>query len=293
MMELDRARTDELRTLSRDLLADGNVDVVIGHGVGTVGGATRPVFVTSPDEVSNLVWGPSCLANLTVYLTRSEIRALGRMAVVVKGCDLPATTVLVRENQLGDDEAVTIGISCEGMRPSAGEGDPAPLPKCLGCQVRTPNGCDHRVGPDVEPDENPPHETGVSLLDEMSWEERWAYWRSELERCLKCYACRSVCPLCYCNRCFVDKTQPAWTSSSQCPDAVFHYHLFRAFHLAGRCTGCGECQRVCPQEIPLGLLNSKMRQVVGELFGDRHQSDPELPPPLLTFTPEDREDFIR
>jgi len=294
MMGLDEARTEELRALSRELLVGGEVGVVVGYGAGIIEGTTRPVFVTSSEDASRLVWDSSCLTNLVVYLTRAEIKEIGRVAVVVKGCDLPATVELMREHQLETGDAVTIGVSCEGMRAHAvGQGGDTLLTKCFGCDVRTPVGCDHLVGPAVDPDESPLPEVGVERVDEMSWEQRWAFWQSEFERCIKCYACRAVCPLCYCNRCFVDKTRPAWTSSSQCRDAVFHYHLFRAFHLAGRCIGCGECQRVCPQEIPLGLLNRKMRKVVRELYGDELDLDAENRAPLLAFDPEDAEDFIR
>jgi ferredoxin len=167
------------------------------------------------------------------------------------------------------------------------------LVKCVGCAQHTPTGCDFVVGPEVDPASGETDLTEVEQLDRMTVEQRWAFWQSELARCIKCYACRAVCPLCYCERCFVDKTRPAWTSSSHCRDAAFHYHLFRAFHLAGRCVGCGECERVCPQEIPLGLLNKKMRQVVGELYGDDWVGDRESSGPLLDFDPEDAEEFFR
>ncbi len=42
------------------------------------------------------------------------------------------------------------------------------------------------------------------------------------------------------------------------------FHLGRAYHLAGRCVGCNECERACPMEIPIGLLNQKL---AGEIRG--------------------------
>ena len=46
------------------------------------------------------------------------------------------------------------------------------------------------------------------------------------------------------------------------------FHIIRAFHVAGRCTDCGECSRVCPQGIPLHLLNRKFIKDIDALYGD-------------------------
>ncbi len=47
------------------------------------------------------------------------------------------------------------------------------------------------------------------------------------------------------------------------------FHLGRAYHQAGRCVGCNECERVCPMEIPISLLNGKLAQEVEAAFGYR------------------------
>jgi ferredoxin len=211
------------------------------------------------------------------YLTKPEIRALGRPAVVVKGCDARSLMTLILENQVAQEEVVVIGVGCEGL----GER------KCQGCQVRTPPIYDHLVGEEVPPDTGTPDGSPIHRLESMSLSERWDFWQKELERCTKCYACRAVCPLCYCDSCFVDQTRPAWTSSGSTPRDNFVYHLFRAFHLAGRCSGCGECQRACPQGIPLGLLNRKVARDVARIYGETDRS------PLLQFQKDDPEDFIR
>ena len=69
------------------------------------------------------------------------------------------------------------------------------------------------------------------------------------------------------------------------------FHIIRAFHVAGRCTDCGECSRVCPQHIPLHLLNRKFIKDIDELLrrvsGGRRDTDSRAP--LVNFTTDDLE----
>jgi ferredoxin len=67
----------------------------------------------------------------------------------------------------------------------------------------------------------------------------------------------------------------------------------RALHLAGRCVGCGECERFCPVGIPLSLLNRKLQQVVDERFDYVVCDDPETPAPIGDYRPDDSQEFIR
>ena len=48
----------------------------------------------------------------------------------------------------------------------------------------------------------------MAALDGLSPAERMAFWAKQFDRCVKCYACRQVCPMCYCERCIVDKNRP-------------------------------------------------------------------------------------
>ena len=64
----------------------------------------------------------------------------------------------------------------------------------------------------------------------------------------------------------------------------------RAFHVAGRCTDCGECSRVCPQGIPLHLLNRKMIKDIDEFYGEYQAGeDTESRAPLTDFRQDDIE----
>ncbi|UCC12767.1 MAG: 4Fe-4S dicluster domain-containing protein, partial [candidate division WOR-3 bacterium] len=65
------------------------------------------------------------------------------------------------------------------------------------------------------------------------------------------------------------------------------WHLVRAYHLAGRCSDCGECERVCPEGIPLRLLNTALEKGVLEMFGTRPGTVPDELPPLVVLSKED------
>ena len=71
------------------------------------------------------------------------------------------------------------------------------------------------------------------------------------------------------------------------------FHIIRAFHVAGRCTDCGECSRVCPQNIPLHLLNRKFIKDINEFYGEfQAGEDTETRAPLNIFNTEDVEPSV-
>ncbi len=197
---------------------------------------------------------------MTTYLKRKEIKRLGKAAVVVKGCDERGLVILEKESQMDRQTLRVIGMACEGMG----------QPKCDSCKVHQPRFADEIIGTaaDVAPGFSPAPAGRMAgataatqpldALMQMSPAERMSFWAQEFERCVKCYACRQVCPLCYCERCIADKNRPVAIDTSATPKGNFAWHITRAFHLAGRCVGCGECARACPAGIPLGLAQSHL-----------------------------------
>ena len=287
----------ELRELARTLLAEGRVGLVIGWEEGPRG--ARPAFITRAGDAGRLIFDARCTHDLAAYLSprRSNLAALGKKAVVVKPCDAKAVAGLIRETQLKRDDVVLIGVRCGGVladptRPA--EVSPETVaPRCAECQSHEPKLADHVVG---APAAAPPVSALPDLLaslEAMAPAERWAFWQSELSRCVRCHACREVCPLCFCERCVADKTQPQWIESSAHGRGNFAWHLTRAIHLAGRCVGCGECERACPAAIPLGLLNKKVAHVMAERFNYVATDDPAVPCPIGTFRQDDTQEFIR
>ena len=278
---------EELRQVCRKLLEDGTANVVIAYGQSDADGPVYPIFVTRPEDTDKIVWNRQCFANLTTYLTRKEVKALGKIAVVVKGCDARALLVLEQESQVDRSTVHVIGMACAGV------GEPEPAAKCGVCDVHMPRGADVIVGSVPETSGDVERYAAVEEFMKKSPEERLAFWKSEFERCIRCYACRGVCPLCYCNKCIADKNRPQVIDTSSSLKGNFAWNITRAFHLAGRCVGCGECTRICPAGIDLRLLNESLARSAEQHFGYRAGMDPETPPVIGSYNAEDRENFIR
>ena len=131
----------------------------------------------------------------------------------------------------------------------------------------------------------------VEKLEAMTADERFAFWREQLSKCIRCNACRNVCPACSCLKCVFDN--PASGIAAKANDDQFEeqlFHVIRAFHVSGRCTDCGECSRVCPQNIPLHLLNRKFIKDIDGLYGEYQAGEEsEGKTPLTSFTEGDSE----
>jgi len=163
---------------------------------------------------------------------------------------------------------------------------------CETCAHRNPVLYDILVGEEVEEDASNNY-ADVEAFEARPPDERWAYFERQVSRCIRCYACRDACPMCYCEECFVDHATPRWIGTGIDPSDIEMWHIVRAYHQTGRCVECGACERACPMEIPLLYLTKKLCKEVGELYGFEAGMSLEAPPPLATFSPEDEQGFIR
>jgi len=303
------AAEHDLKKKAKELLTKGEVKVVIGFGWNRAGTRTTPVFITRPEDTDRLVFNPLCVNNLSLYLTRKfkDIQALGRPAIVAKGCDIKCIAVLISEGQLKREGVYIIGMTCEGvvyrqelwagMNPCTRIPEDIMPTKCHNCDVRNPHISDVTIGEKslFTPPEKPAGMVfdRIKDIDRMGAGERWDFWMEHFSRCIKCYACRQVCALCYCERCITEKNMPQWIETSAHPRGNLSWNLTRAMHLVGRCTFCGECERACPVNIPLNLINQKMTLVVKDAFNHSPGYSTEAHPPMIVFSPEDKEDFIK
>ncbi|MGQ9698560.1 MAG: hydrogenase iron-sulfur subunit [Armatimonadota bacterium] len=295
------AQEQALRRVIRDLLQSDEVEVVAAY-TQTAAGAVVPAFITSPEQADTVVWNDRCVHNLTTYLIGERPAANRRAAVVVKGCDARSAVGLIQESQLDRERVKLIGVECRGVRLDGG----VLAAKCSCCEVTTPHLCDVLISADgtatkpegmvKAPTRYPLPESLRAEIDQLlaiPREQRLAFWRSELSRCVRCYACRAICPLCYCQTCAADRTRPQYIAPGCDWRGAFSWGITRMLHMTGRCVGCGECVRACPQRIRLDLLQAFLADLVAREFGYVAGTSPEALPPLATFRPDDRQDFIR
>ncbi|MHB0912074.1 MAG: 4Fe-4S binding protein [Armatimonadota bacterium] len=276
----------ELRAKAKELLESGKADVVIGYGAGSVPARTTPVFVRKPEDAEKLVWNKACVNNLAVYLPNVK----GKVAVVLKPCDAKSVVELAKEHQIDRSEVCAIVVSCPGVigdvKDATADPDALPLAgKCQACTIGEAPTADITVGEPVK--REPASDASVAEYEAMSAEERRAFWAKHFSRCIRCYACRQACPGCYCRECFVDKNGAIWASKATDPEANWFFHMTRAMHIAGRCVGCGECERACPMGIPLSLMGKRLNADVAEMFECDPGADPEAQPALACYTMHD------
>jgi formate dehydrogenase subunit beta len=267
---------EELRKKARELLENGTAQVVIGYARGSTAEKVRAVFVCSPQQTQELIFNEHCTQNLAVYLLKHEVKALGKPALVARLPALRTVLQLAAEGQIAEGQVVVLAVVDDGKvteladLPSI-EKYVAGFSLALSAQ----------------------QEELVAKIEKMSREERWTFWQEQFARCLKCYACRAACPMCYCTRCVVDANQPQWVPVA--PHAVgnLEWHLVRAMHLAGRCVSCGCCVEACPVGIPLNLLTLMLAREVSAEFGLTAGASTKKEYALSVYKPDDKEGFIR
>lgn len=271
----------DLQEAARSLLASGQVTCVIGCEVGPRG-RTRPAFITRAEDVERLAWNADCAHNLTTYLRDHLRKPEDRVAVVVKACDSRAINVMLAEKKIRREQVHVIGMACEGIRDADSDG--ALQARCQSCAERTPVVYDTLIGePSTPPSVNADaRDYELALLDAMAPSERAAYWLTEFDRCIRCYACRQACPMCDCPTCLYERDDSLYVGMGSGVDEKRAFHLGRAYHLAGRCVGCDECERACPMHIPISLLNRKLAREVEAMFQHCAGIKP-VPSPITTI----------
>lgn len=265
---------EALRNKARELLAAKTVQVVIGYGRGSGGGA-RALFVREAARAGELIFDASCLQNLAVYLMKPEVRRLGKAALVATPVVLRTLLQLAAENQLGNGSLLALAPSGEEI-----------------VSLATLQAIEARVA-EQDSDLSAAEKAELQTHEKLTLAERRRFWEEQFSRCLKCYACRAACPLCYCARCTVECNQPQWIPVPAHDLGNLEWNVMRAMHLAGRCVNCGDCRRACPVDIPLHLLNQKLIGEVAAAFGFRSGMAAKTDNAMSAFKPDDPEDFIR
>ncbi len=300
---------------AKELLSEGKVQRVVGWKKGLFDDDITPGTFSSAEELDKeFIYDKNCAANLSKYLVKitreietrkSTARMNNTMAkqrdpnaaeapipsevvlVFLKPNDSYSFTQLLKENRIARGDVYAIGIPCQDSFDGGSV--------CESCAGKKHVSCDELLG--VEENENLGESKRLDVLDrfeKMTADERSEFWKNEFSRCIRCNACRNVCPACTCEKCVFDNNK--LYTSQKVAETNFEeslFHIIRAWHVAGRCTDCGECSRVCPQGIPLYLLNRKYIKDINEIYGEYQAgSDMETKPPMLTYTTGDAETSI-
>ncbi len=315
---------EAVKSKAIELLKNGTVDRVLGWKAGEFFHDLTPGVMETPEQVEKeFVFSVFSAPNLSKYLI-AESRKEGKIAVFLKPCDSYSFQQLLKEHRIQRDRVYAVGVECRGMcsmdairglgitgvtavedlgetlklttlygEKTISKQD-ALLERCVHCKSKKVVAFDEMLGQNGEEDPDCGRFDMVQKLEAMTAEERFAFWRNELSRCIRCNACRNVCPACSCEKCVFDNEKSGIAQKAAASDfEENNFHIIRAFHVASRCTDCGECSRVCPQNIPLHLLNRKFIRDINELYGTYQAgSDMDTKPPLMDFKMDDCEPSV-
>jgi len=310
----------KLRSEIERLLKDRLVDVFIAFKKADAPLRPQPAFFRNTNELDDLEYNGLCQNNLANYLTRYPKDT--KIGIVVRGCESRSVNALVVEKQHPRENLYMIGIPCQGIVDirkifnRVGEevanysefqdevsvvfkGEQVKFPRkevlhdsCLRCVHPNPINPDILLGDPVPEGDPSIVRQSVESFHVLDKEKRYALFRQEAERCIRCYACREACPMCYCTECFVDHATPRWTETSISPAGTQAWHLIRAFHMAGRCTSCGACERACPMDIKLTYLTDKLNEDMLATYQFEAGMDDTTQPPFASFNLDDKNRFV-
>ena len=313
---------------AKELLASGEVARVLGWKKGDLGFNPEPAYFESAEALdSDFIYDGFSGANLSKYMIEASKKE-GKTLVFLKPCDTYSFNQLIKEHRVDREKAYIIGVGCKGklnieaikamgikgilsvegasmdsdcetltVKTLYGDKEisynDAMLERCHVCK-----GKEHQISDEVMLESRDTKDSErfaeIEKIEAMSPMEKFEFFKKELSKCIRCNACRNVCPACSCRKCVFDSNK--FDEATKANVDSFEekmFHIIRAFHVAGRCTDCGECSRVCPQGIPLHLFNRKFIKDINELYGEYQAGEvADQRGPLTNFTFDDAEPSI-
>lgn len=254
---------------------------------------------------------------------KPEERKKFAVGVVAPGCATRSLVIHINERQYDRGEVVVLGVPCTGMvdrrklLSAAGveelaygelNGDSFKVTVgaevreisaksvladwCRVCRYNNPLINDVPLGSDAALINADEEYQEVDAFESLPEEERWAYFTAQMEKCMRCNACRNACPSCYCRSCFAEQSQPQWDGVGQSASDVQVFQFMRMYHMVGRCVDCGSCSSVCPMGVDLRRFLKKIEKDGRVLFGNTVGVALGEPALLAAAREDDPEEFI-
>jgi ferredoxin len=295
--------TKKLQEVAKELLEKKEVDLIIGYEKGTENFWMRPCFVEDLSDVDKLIFNGFCNINLSKYLLEHKDK---KVAIFLKGCDSKSIVAFLQEKQINRENVKIIGIPCFGVFEenlidknidynSKPEDNIKFLEeRCKVCENHNPLIYDILISEKIEEKtykENIYEE--IEEIEKKSTRERFEFFKRVFSRCIRCLACRNICPVCFCKECLIDKNNPVWVERKIDLSNILMLHLIRAIHMAGRCIDCGSCEEVCPSKIPLRKIYKKLEKDVKEMFNYIPGRNPDLAPFNSIFSKDDKDEYLK
>jgi len=85
----------------------------------------------------------------------------------------------------------------------------------------------------------------------------WETINKETSRCIKCYSCIENCPVCFTAADELKKSSLMVKPGELPPNSMFHLRRFA--HISDTCINCGQCEELCPMDIPMALFSHAIR----------------------------------
>ncbi|WP_372713382.1 4Fe-4S dicluster domain-containing protein [Ilyobacter sp.] len=316
---------EKIRETAKRALENKEVDKILAWQKGDLWYDSYPAFISKVEDADSIIWDSFCVNNLSKYLIK-ELQQNDKVGIFVKGCDSTSFNQLLKDNRVDRERVVLYGIPCEGMidpekikdlelnkglKEVSRCGDTVTLvtkdgeknisaenveyDKCAVCLYPNPVVYDELMGEKVEREISIEDRfKGVEEIEAMSPDERYDFWAEQFKKCIRCNACRDICPACSCVKCVFDNDDADLAGKARVESEDAFFHMIRAYHVAGRCVDCGECARVCPSGIPLDKLNRKIIKDINENYGEFDAgADSTTAAPLVTFEVNDRDTFTK
>ncbi|MBC8419752.1 MAG: 4Fe-4S dicluster domain-containing protein [Proteobacteria bacterium] len=257
--------SEKVKERVKALLGSGKIKGFLG--LSNTYGHVGPHLFSDPNDLDGMVVGDWRLPGDTRYSLNKQLIHIARrypddaFGVLVRGCDDRGLKTLYTWNQLNPEKVVPVGVAC-------------PQELAEACECLRPYPEEFVDGEKVE---GCPFDS-VARVNALDMNGRFGYWVKEFSRCIKCYGCRDVCPMCFCNECSLEDED--LVDTGDIPPEIPMFHLTRAVHMAGRCIDCGLCNEVCPSDIPLRTLYKEVSVIIHEEFNYRPGQEAYMKSPL-------------